>query len=798
MMKIPNTKILVLLAVFAVIGFIETGTAPGQNVQGLLDSVQGNVDKGTTRIRETADGYLHFIGAPPSGHFAVEPSKRGTPKQAADAFLETNRALFVNESSAVGFDTVRIKTRDSRTYVRYQQTYGGLKVLGAEMVVQVNASGGIVCVASDIMRDTTTLDTDQVTLNPSISALIAEDVAIKWLAGQNNGLKFKATPATLMIYEPSVIGPDGPTLLVWQTEVVSADGAPVEEFVCVDAHSGKIAFHYSLIYDAKDRDIYDSANTYADPGTLEREEGDPPSGITDVDKAYDYLGDTYDFYNREHGRDSIDGSGMTLSSTVRFCHWMYTCPLANAFWWKKRMYFGDGFVVDDVAGHEMTHGVTDYESSLIYSYQSGAINESFSDMWGEWIDQGNGDGNDAAAVKWLLGEDVPVIGALRDMADPPQYTTWYGGPMPDRYNSPYYYTGYEDYGGVHHNSGVGNKLCYLLTDGDTFNGYNIFAMGVSTAAALMYECQTNLLTSSSDYEDLGDALVQAGINIGLTSTKRTNVANACTAVEIYDGPTDFGRSDFVPGVNDPNWNNPSEYDGTMAFAVLDDSNNVEFEMIKYVLVDNDFISTHCRTDSGVDLEHYHYQSNVNETKANRFWDWYYDNVPNISSYGNATNQKDGIAYAMHYYADEADYDYWIVHGNGNNQSHKVFSEDCSKITSSSVAVNDRLAYDDDNEGIGYTFAPWTNMLWPADNIYDLVTIVEARESYVENCVTKYRPTQIKWKCSYGRVYSFDNGNETDQFATPDLSDVNLPDGSSPSGTYDDDHFWDQPDVYRKN
>ncbi|NIP51575.1 MAG: hypothetical protein GWN00_22070 [Aliifodinibius sp.] len=555
MLKIPKTIknhifSFVLVAVLPVVWLLGAGSAFGQGpangtpearaleLEDLLNSVEG-VAKEPARVFKTADGYTRFIMAPPSTHFAVEAAKRRTSLESAKAFIEQWRNLFVNKSPPVGFDTVRVTTSDSRSYVRYQQRYAGLDVFGAEMIVQVNAAGGVAAVISDIMRDTRVLDSGEVSLNPSISALIAEDVAIRWLAEQNEGLKFQATPATLMIFEPSVHNLDGPAQLVWQTEVSSVDGIPVEEFVCVDAHSGEIAFHYSLIYDAKDREIYDSDNTYADPGTLEREEGDPASGITDVDTAYDYLGDAYDFYDDYHSRDSIDDNGMTLSSTVRFCHWMYPCPLENAFWWKERMYFGDGFVVDDVAGHELTHGVTDYTSELVYSYESGAINESFSDMWGEWIDQVNGDGNDTAGVKWLLGEDVPVIGAIRDMADPPQYSTWYGGPMPDRYNSPNWYDGSEDHGGVHHNSGVGNKLCYLLTDGDTFNSYTISGMDISKTADLFYECQTNLLVSSSDYYDLGNLVQLAAINLGFTYSERNNVYKACRAVEIYNATSGF-------------------------------------------------------------------------------------------------------------------------------------------------------------------------------------------------------------------------------------------------------------------
>jgi len=108
----------------------------------LVASIEGE-PKEPPRIFRTREGYLRFIGTPPSTHFGVEAAKRGTAQDAANAFLERWRNLFVNESPFVGFKTVRIKTSDSRSYVRYQQTYAGLEVFAAEMIVQVNEFGGI-------------------------------------------------------------------------------------------------------------------------------------------------------------------------------------------------------------------------------------------------------------------------------------------------------------------------------------------------------------------------------------------------------------------------------------------------------------------------------------------------------------------------------------------------------------------------------------------------------------------------------------------------------------------------------
>ncbi|MDP1546348.1 MAG: M4 family metallopeptidase [Anaerolineales bacterium] len=161
------------------------------------------------------------------------------------------------------------------------------------------------------------------------------------------------------------------------------------------------------------------------------------------------------------------------------------------------------------------------------------MNESFSDVWGEFVDLTNGDGNDSAGVRWLMGEDSSV-GAIRNMADPPTFGD------PDRIGSPYYYTGAGDNGGVHWNSGVNNKAVYLITDGGTFNGRTVTGLGITKASKIYYEVQTNLLTSGSDYADLYNALYQGCLNLvgtsGITSSDCQEVRKATLAVEMNQEP----------------------------------------------------------------------------------------------------------------------------------------------------------------------------------------------------------------------------------------------------------------------
>lgn len=128
-------------------------------------------------------------------------------------------------------------------------------------------------------------------------------------------------------------------------------------------------------------------------------------------------------------------------------------------------------------------------------------------------------------MKWLLGEDLAhflVNEPFRDMEHPPTYG------QPDRRG----YPGYDPDANVHINSGVNNKLCFLLTDGGTFNGQTVTAMGMEKVVDLYYYCQVNLLGPTSDYEDLYADLTLAAINLGMTTAEKNNINAAMLAVEI--------------------------------------------------------------------------------------------------------------------------------------------------------------------------------------------------------------------------------------------------------------------------
>ena len=136
------------------------------------------------------------------------------------------------------------------------------------------------------------------------------------------------------------------------------------------------------------------------------------------------------------------------------------------------MVYGEGLrAADDVVGHELTHGVTEFTSGLFYYAESGAINESMSDVMGELIDLGTPSDPDLPADRWQVGEDLP-LGAIRSMSNPPAFGD------PDRMTSPLFVGASGDSHGVHTNSGVNNKAAFLITDGGTFNGQTVVGLGL--------------------------------------------------------------------------------------------------------------------------------------------------------------------------------------------------------------------------------------------------------------------------------------------------------------------------------
>jgi bacillolysin len=489
---------------------------------------------GVTTARQLRTRAIRFVGTEP-GNPIPHPRPAGAGASAEDAarsYLTVCGSLFGLTNQAAELTLMRSAAgAGGRSVVRFQQTQAAIPIMAAELIVHLDGAKNIIAVAGEM------LPAPAVSALPSVDEATAVQTAIEVTAKTHDldPSVLIATAPELWVYAPTLIGPfEGAPSLVWRMEVAPSGLHPVRELVLVETARGGVPLHFNQIETARNRETYTANNTTTLPGTLVCNESNPTcaGGDADAIAAHVYAGDTYDFYQANHGRDSLDGAGFLLKSTVHYGATTYR----NAFWNGSQMAYGNGFSqADDVVGHELTHGLTNFTSRLYYYYQSGAINESFSDVWGEFIDQVNGRGNDAAGVRWLLGEDIPPgTGAIRNMQNPPALGS------PDKMTSTSYYLGADDNGGVHFNSGINNKAAFLMVDGGTFNGQTIAALGIPKVAKIYYEAQTHLLTSGADYADLQTALFQACTNLvgtsGITAGDCQQVWNATLAVEMHLQP----------------------------------------------------------------------------------------------------------------------------------------------------------------------------------------------------------------------------------------------------------------------
>ena len=357
--------------------------------------------------------------------------------------------------------------------------------------------------------------------------------------------------------------------LVFQTDIYSIE--PLNrKYLFIDATTGKIIDEYDRIHHA---DTHGVAETkYAGTKTMTVDSISPTSfllndngrsvttwdmntstdyfsavNFTDTDNywntttnkddaAYDaHWGSQvmYDYLLNVHGRNSFDNSGATINSYIH-----YGSGYNNAFWDGDGLTYGDGdgFTRDpytsiDVVGHEIMHAVTEYTAGLIYSYESGALNESFSDIFGIVQDYNA----NPSTANYLMGDLFNLEGsAIRSMSDPNNLGD------PDTYIGNFWNFSSSDNGGVHTNSGVQNYWFYLLIEGgngtnDNNDNYSVQGIGLDAAADIAYRNLDVYLTPSSQYIDARFFAIEAAVDLfGDCSTEVINTTNSWQAVGVGD------------------------------------------------------------------------------------------------------------------------------------------------------------------------------------------------------------------------------------------------------------------------
>ena len=272
---------------------------------------------------------------------------------------------------------------------------------------------------------------------------------------------------------------------------------------------------------------------------------DGPEALSGV-SAHWGAENTLSFYQDWFGRDSYDDQSSTLVSYVNVQeNWN------NATWNGSVMQYGEGdgttfspLVEIDIVGHEITHGVTEFSAGLIYQNEMGALNESFSDIFGETVEYYATGTND-----WLLGDKsfIPP-GGLRSFLVPND------GNQADTYLGDLWFTGGGDNGGVHFNSGVQNKWYHILSEGEAGvndNGdiYDVTGIGIEDAAQIAYRNLTTYLSPFSQYQDARDGAVQSALDLfGKRSTQHIATIDAWTAVGVYSQDITLTEFDeVIPG-----------------------------------------------------------------------------------------------------------------------------------------------------------------------------------------------------------------------------------------------------------
>ncbi|WP_257453294.1 M4 family metallopeptidase [Archangium lipolyticum] len=408
------------------------------------------------------------------------------------------------------------------THVRYAQTKNGLPVVNDELVVHVDPEGRIYAVNG------TARDGENV---PAV-ARVSREAAIQAALRNTVGTGLSAESAQLVYFRNEL----GRLQLAYEV-VVTGEGAelPVRDHVFVSARDGSFLGSDTDIHTALNRKVYSANNGSSTPGTLKRSEGQAATGDAHVDGNYDKLGGTYDCYKNNFGRDSFDNAGAALISTVH-----YSTRYVNAYWDGTQMVYGDGDGVNsgmlglsaDVTTHELTHAVTEYESNLTYSGESGGLNEAMSDIFGAYCESyASGTWATTDAV-FMVGDDIwtPATpnDALRYMYDPAK-----DGVSLDFWTST---AGSKD---VHYSSGIANLAFTLLSRGGTHprgkSTTTVTGIGVQKAGAIFYKANTDYMTASTNFAQARTYTEQAATALGYTAAEVASVTAAWTAVGVGAG-----------------------------------------------------------------------------------------------------------------------------------------------------------------------------------------------------------------------------------------------------------------------
>ncbi|WP_129629439.1 M4 family metallopeptidase [Candidatus Oscillochloris fontis] len=485
-----------------------------------------------------------------TGHLPYQPTalEVGNPLAIAHGFLDQNRSLFGIRAVAEDLALLRVEPDLQRGYahVRLDQRYAGLPVLGHQLVVHLDPEGQVVAVNGEFAPAL------NLSTQPTISAAQADATALEYLwatqllPSELPTVQVNPLPAEtrLAVY----VDATGQPTLVWEVTILTERPLSQWRFF-VNAGRPLVVHAIDEVMPIKRRKTYSARNGTSIPGRLVIDEGersnDPVAQV-----AHDGAGIVYDYYMQHFKRDAYDGQGSAMVSTVHYGSDPEDAE--NAAWVGEygQMIYGDGGTIFkplpyalDVISHEFTHGVIETSAGLIYENQSGALNESYADVFGVLIDDDD----------WTVGEDViksppyPVP-YLRSMEDPSAGGKYnarkplasIGQPTTMREYANLPNTRRSDNGGVHVNSGIPNHVAFLVAQ----------ALGREEMGQIYYRTLTQYLSPGADFQDAADATAQAAADL-YGEDEAAAVRAAFAQVGITTGSTTPTTPPVTPETNLP-------------------------------------------------------------------------------------------------------------------------------------------------------------------------------------------------------------------------------------------------------
>jgi len=536
--------------------------SPTEALQLLTSAAGGTVDKSLRAI----DAYSAVHAR--NGKVLLADNAAELPLVRAKNFLAAYGALQGVTNAVDQLSLARV-SRDfaGNTHVHLNQMQNGLAVFGGRLVVHMNNAGvtgvsgvfvpGLESISATPAKSISTLRERGLLasrkLHPKVQNLAIESTRLMYY--RTGLLKGVSTQKNFLAYEVMVKG--------------GSDAYPVRERIILNANSGNVLNRIDEIHTIKNREIYTPGQTTPDPAGLGISVPIPPtltegSPLAPADEPlvlddrtatssraplvaptlpalanlYYFAGGTYDLYKNLFGREGYNDGAVPGTEQVQKSVYLVNDQCPNAYWNGDSTNYCPAFDGDDVVSHEWSHAYTEFTHGLVYQYQSGALNESYSDIFGEVYDLVNGREGPLGATltegdyfkdggsRWVVGEDLTETAAgalLRDMWDPDDFTINLPGtgipvigfaPSPGSViTSENYYCDAGDNGGVHTNSGVSNHAFAMLVDGrpneiddSVYNNVPVPKIGMTKAVAIYFQAETHYQTPTTNFPQHADAL----------------------------------------------------------------------------------------------------------------------------------------------------------------------------------------------------------------------------------------------------------------------------------------------------